>query len=216
MGRLVKLFSTSIGRKQLVAITGLLLCGFLVTHLAGNFLMFQGPRAFDSYAEFLEHHPLLAPAEAGLAVLFLIHILIGLKLSWENRAARPERYAVCACAGGRTAGSATMKYTGLFTLVFLIAHIVTFKLQSPEGASLFGWVMSWFQSLAYALFYVIAMVFLGLHLSHGVHSALHTLGIDHPKYTPALRGLGRAFAAAMAVGFGMLPVWAHFLRGGQP
>ncbi|HVE14383.1 MAG TPA: succinate dehydrogenase cytochrome b subunit [Elusimicrobiota bacterium] len=207
-------FSTSIGKKQVVAVTGLLLCGFLVSHLAGNLLMLKSGQAFDHYAEFLEEHPLLIPAELGLAFVFLAHIFVGLRLAWQNRAARPERYEVTACAGGRTPGSSTMKYTGLFTLVFLMAHIYTFKIQHPEDTSLFAWVMGWFHYLSYTAFYVLAMLSLGLHLSHGVWSSFQTLGVNNPRYSPYIRFGGVAFAALMAVGFGMLPVWAHFLRGG--
>lgn len=203
---------SSIGKKQLVAVSGLLLVGFLFTHLAGNLAMYGGQAKFDGYAEFLEHQPWLVPAELALAALFLLHVAWGLRVSWENLRARPERYAAAVALGGRTWGSATMKYTGLMTLVFLCVHIWTFKLGQPEGRSLFDWVLFHFRKPWYAGFYVLAMITLGLHLSHGVKSAFQTLGVNHPRYTPAIEAAGVLVAAALAAGFGSLPVWG-FLRG---
>ena len=210
-----RLRTTSIAKKQLVALTGLALVGFLFTHLAGNLLMYKGAKAFDSYAEFLESQPLLPLAEAGLAVVFLAHIFLGLKVTLENWRARPMRYEVSASAGGRTPGSATMRYSGAMTLVFLIVHIITFKIMAPEGpdASLWGWVMFNFHHPLYMAFYVLAMVSLGLHMSHGIKSAFQTLGLEHPRYTPFIERAGLAVSLALAAGFGSLPVWA-FMRGG--
>jgi succinate dehydrogenase / fumarate reductase, cytochrome b subunit len=213
MSRLRRLLSTSIGKKQLVALTGLLLCGFLVTHLAGNLVMLKSSEEFEHYAEFLAKHPLLIPAEIMLAALFLAHIAWGLKVSWENRNARPERYDGYRSLGGRSLGSSTMKYTGLMTLVFLLVHVTTFKLQFP-GDSLFAWIMEWFQKPLYAGFYVLAMLFLGVHLSHGVQSAFQTFGVNHPKYTPAIRATSVLFAVMMAAGFGILPIWGYMKRCG--
>ncbi|MFH1726316.1 MAG: succinate dehydrogenase cytochrome b subunit [Elusimicrobiota bacterium] len=212
--RLLKLFlGSSIGKKQLVALTGLMLIGFLMAHLSGNLLMLKAPELFDEYAEFLTHHPLLIPAEIALAAIFLGHIILGLTVTVENFLARPERYAVNASAGGRTLGSSTMAYTGLLTLVFLGIHVFTLKLQLPEGASLFAWVIEHFRIPVYMGFYVLAMVSLGVHLSHGVRSALQTFGVDHPTYTPVIEKVTLAFAVVLAAGFGALPLWGFF-RGG--
>jgi succinate dehydrogenase / fumarate reductase cytochrome b subunit len=212
--RLVKHFlCSSIGKKQLVAITGLLLIGFLLSHLSGNLLMYKSAEAFDSYADFLLQQSWLLIAEVGLAGLFLAHIGMGLKVSWENRKAREEDYEVRANHGGRTVGSGSMKYTGLITLVFLLVHIYTFRLQHSGEGSLFAWVMHWFQKPLYTGFYVLAIVSLGVHLSHGVKSAFHTLGLYHPKYTPLINQTGVALAVLLGIGFGSLPLWG-MLRGG--
>lgn len=213
MDQLSRLVSVSVGKKAFVAVTGLLLCGFIVTHLAGNLLLLVGPAAFDKYAEALASNPLIIPAEIVLVALFLGHIVMGLKVTLENRKARPEPYAVRPDAGARTIASATMKYTGLFTLVFLVIHVATFKFFHEDGTSLHAHVVEWFQSALYALFYVLAMVFLGLHLGHGFQSAFQTLGLNHPRYAPAIRVTGIVFATVMAAGFGALPLWAFFLRG---
>ncbi|MEK9144389.1 MAG: succinate dehydrogenase cytochrome b subunit [Elusimicrobiota bacterium] len=214
MRSVIDYLSSSIGKKQLVALSGLLLCGFLAAHLAGNLLLLKGMDAFNHYAELLTENPLLPVAEVALAALFLLHIALGLFVSWRNYNARPEAYETRVSAGGRTPGSATMKYTGLFTLVFLIVHVWTFRFGEDEGpGGLFGLVMEWFQNGMYAGFYVLAMTFLGLHLSHGFQSAFQTLGVNHPRYTPLIKAAGIFFALACSLGLGVLPLWSHFIGG---
>ncbi|PCI37403.1 MAG: succinate dehydrogenase [Elusimicrobia bacterium] len=207
--RLIKYaVGSSIGRKQVVALTGLLLVGFLASHLSGNLLILFGPEAFDSYAEFLAAHPLLIPAEIGLAAVFITHIVWGLWVSFQNRAARPDRYEVNENEGGRTPGSATMKYTGVMTLIYLLIHIYTMKIQHVAGTSLWNHAVNWFEIAPYTLFYLFAMVGLGLHLSHGLKSAAQTFGINHPRYTPVIEIVGFVLAVGFGVGFGILPIWS--------
>ena len=206
-------FGSSIGRKQVVALSGLLLIGFLASHLTGNLLIYLGAEKFDSYAAFLSNHPLLIPAEIGLAALFLVHIGWGLRVSIQNRFARGRDYEMNENEGGRTIGSSTMKYTGLMTLIFLGVHIFTFKIQHASGTSVWEHVIDWFHVAPYTAFYLIAMVSLGLHLSHGIKSAFQTFGFNHPRYTPCIEGVGLVLAIAFAVGFGLLPVFG-FTRGG--
>ncbi|MBI3297658.1 MAG: succinate dehydrogenase cytochrome b subunit [Elusimicrobia bacterium] len=210
-----RLKNSSIGKKQVVALTGLALVGFLVSHLAGNFLMFKSAEAFDTYAEFLEHHPLIIPAEIGLAAFFLVHIVVGLKVFVENRRARPTRYEVESSTSGQPYAARWMGYTGSLTLIFLIVHITTFKFLGPEGegASLFSWVMFCFRNPLYSLGYVGAMVFLAIHLAHGIKSAFQTLGVSHPQLTPLIEKGGVVIALALTAGFASLPIWA-LTRGG--
>ncbi|MBI5630927.1 MAG: succinate dehydrogenase cytochrome b subunit [Elusimicrobia bacterium] len=203
-------FSSSIGRKFLVALAGLLLCGFLVAHLAGNLLLLVGEESFNHYAAKLEKNPALLPAEIALAGLFLLHITISLKLRWENALARPAAYAVEQGKGARTWGSRTMGYTAGLILLFLAVHIWTFKYGDKPGG-LYKLVMSSFGRPAYSLFYVAAMLGLGLHLSHGFQSAFKTLGIEHPKYSPLIKAAGIAFALSVALGFAFLPAWAFMM-----
>ena len=137
-------------------------------------------------------------------------------MTWENLLARPEHYAVHQDAGGRTLGSSTMIYTGLFTLAFLLFHVTTFRLIKDESGlyGLWGYVVEWFQGGFTVAFYVTAVLFLGTHLSHGVQSAFQTLGLSHPRATPPIKGVGLLFAVAMAVAFGMIPIWSHLVHGG--
>ncbi len=210
MRTLCGLLHSSIGRKITVATAGILLCGFLVTHLAGNLFLLVGENAFNHYAEVLEANPLLVPAEIGLLALFALHIVTSLWLKWENRRARPAAYAVSASKGGRTPGSGTMAATGTVILTFLIIHIKSFKYgDKPDG--LYRLVMDSFAWGPYTVFYVVAMGALGLHLSHGVQSAFNTFGVNHPKYTPLIKKAGLGFAGLVAAGFAFLPIWACYL-----
>lgn len=204
----------------MVAAAGVLLCGFLVTHLAGNLLMFAGGEAFNRYAEALEHNPLLPLAEAGLAGLFLLHIVLSIRATLANRAARPEGYQVYKGKGARTPGSRTMAITGILILAFVIVHVATFKYdvgglkgQLPGmEENLFAHVVGWFANPWYSLFYVLAVGGVGFHLSHGVQSALQTFGVSHPRYTPALKKLGLGFAVLIFLGFASLPVYFGFIH----
>ena len=197
----------------MVALAGLLLCGFLVTHLAGNLFLYAGEGPFNHYAEALESTPLLPAAEIGLALLFLLHIIVSLKLRYENTQARPLAYAEYASKGGRSAGSRSMTLTAVLVLLFLIVHVKTFRF-GEEGGNLYRMVMTSFQKPLYAGFYVLAMLALGLHLSHGIQSAFQTVGFNHPRYTPLVRKAGFAFAILICAGFATIPIWA-FIQGGQ-
>ncbi|HSO19012.1 MAG TPA: succinate dehydrogenase, partial [Desulfosarcina sp.] len=116
---------SSIGKKLMMAVTGFSFCGFLVTHLAGNLTIYGGRDAFNSYAEHLHSlGPLVTAAELVLLTLFLVHVGTGVILFLQNLKARPVRYAVNKNAGGRTLGSATMPYTGVLILAFIVFHLL--------------------------------------------------------------------------------------------
>lgn len=212
--RIFEFLESSIGKKIMVAAAGILLCGFLITHLAGNLLMFVGGEAFNRYAEALEHNPLLPIAEIGLLALFLAHIVLSIRATLANRAARPEGYQVYKGKGARTPGSRSMAVTGLLILAFVIVHVATFKYNvgGTKGPDLFNHVLGWFANPYYAIFYVLAVGGVALHLSHGVQSALQTFGVSHPRYTPVLRKAGLAFAVLMFIGFASLPVYFGFIH----
>ncbi|MBI5244853.1 MAG: succinate dehydrogenase cytochrome b subunit [Elusimicrobia bacterium] len=209
MNALIRYATSSIGKKQIVGLTGLMLCGFLAGHLAGNFLLYKGEGVFNAYAQFLTSNPLLPYIELALLGVFMTHIGFALWVTWEDLLARPERYAVRRNAGGRTIGSSTMIYTGALTLAFLLFHVTVFKLSGEAEQhvrGLFGVVIDCFKSGAWVAFYAAALLGLGVHLSHGVQSAFQTFGVNHEKLTPGIKAAGLLFAAAMAVCFGMIPV----------
>lgn len=215
--RVLDFLESSIGKKITVALAGLLLCGFLITHLAGNLFLFVGASQFNRYAEFLESQALLPLAEAGLFLLFLIHIALSVRARMANMAARPIGYQVAADKGARTPGSRTMAVGGSLILLFLIVHVGTIKyhLGGLRGDTLYAHVTGWFANPLYAGFYVLAMIALGLHLSHGVQSAFQTLGINHPRYTPAIKKLSLAFGVVIALGFAVMPIYFCFIGGAK-
>jgi succinate dehydrogenase / fumarate reductase cytochrome b subunit len=215
--RVVEFLESSIGKKIMVALAGLLLCGFLITHLAGNLLLFVGGPAFDRYAAFLESQALLPLAEGGLLVLFLIHVALSARARLANMTARPVAYEMYKGKDARTPGSSTMAITGSLVLLFVIIHVATIKyrLGGDKGPDLYAHVTQWFKNPLYAGFYVIALIGIGLHLSHGVQSAFQTLGLNHPRYTPAIKVLGVAFAVVVALAFMSMPIYFGFLGGAK-
>lgn len=217
---LVKAFSSSIGKKIVMAITGLALCGFLVVHLGGNLLLYVGAEKYNNYAHALHAQEiLLLVAEVGLVVLFLGHILLALKTDSENNAARPDGYAVkqSKMDEGPLAkpASAVMMVTGVVVLGFLLVHLSDFRWfelrhTEPQGGfhGPFDKALAILRDPISALVYLVGSVVLGYHVLHGFQSAFQTLGANHPKYTPIIKFLSFVFAITVAVGFGSFPLWA--------
>jgi len=199
---------TSIGKKLLMAVTGISFCGFLLLHLAGNLTVYRGKDALVTYSEKLHAlGPLLTLAEFGLLFLGLVHVLIGAILFYENLTTRPQKYAVKKSAGGRTIGSATMPYTGVLILTFVIIHLLNFHFVDRTDRTIFQIVAATFSNPGYVIGYIAAMIVAAVHVSHGFWSAFQTFGASHPKYTPLLRGLGILFSLLVAIGFGALPIY---------
>jgi len=213
-----KAFSSSIGSKFLIALTGLLLFLFLVTHLAGNLLFILGPDAFNRYSHALISNPLILVAEAGLVAIFLLHIFKTVWMVAANRGARPERYAVRKWAktkndrSRKTLSSTTMILTGTITLLFVITHLVTFKFgpyhETAEGIrDLYRLQLAVFSNPGYVAFYLLCMTVIGFHLWHGISSAAQSFGLDSPRWTPRIIWSGRALTALITAGFALLPVY---------
>jgi succinate dehydrogenase / fumarate reductase, cytochrome b subunit len=204
----INTIKSSVGKKLLMSITGLCFCGFLAGHLGGNLTIYGGKEMFLSYAEHL--HSLgvfLRFAEWGLLTFALIHVTTGLVLFYQNFRARPTRYKVDKRGGGRTLGSATMPYTGILLLLFVILHLTNFHFVDKTDTTIFAIVSKAFDNPLYVLIYTAAMVVAGIHVSHGFWSAFQTLGANHPKYMPFIQTLSLVFAVIVTVGFGALPIY---------
>jgi succinate dehydrogenase / fumarate reductase cytochrome b subunit len=215
MNWLVRACSTSVGKKQLMAVTGMLFLVFLGTHLLGNLSIYGGPEAFNAYAHGLHQlGKILVVAEIGLVVCLAIHVFLAVLLWLENRRARPVPYAVDKSGGnGRTFSSVTMPYTGLFILVFVIVHLagMSHHIVDQSRRTIFQIAGSLFASPLILGFYVFSMIVVALHVRHGLWSAFQSVGLNHPKYMPFIRGLSLAYAILVGVGFGMLPVVIRFM-----
>jgi succinate dehydrogenase / fumarate reductase cytochrome b subunit len=212
MNWLTGTLGSSIGKKLMMAITGLSFCGFLTAHLAGNLTIYGGEESFNSYAAHLHSlGPLVTVAEFGLLLFGLIHVITGLTLFLGNLKARPVRYAVNKSAGGRTLGSATMPYTGVILLVFVVFHLMNFHFVDKTDTTIFNIVATAFSSPLYVMGYIAAMVIAAIHVSHGFWSAFQTVGANHPKYMPSIRMISIAFAVVVGVGFGFLPIYIFLL-----
>ena len=205
-------FVSSVGKKLMMAVTGLFFCLFLVLHLAGNLTLYMGKDVFNSYAEHLHSlGPLVTVAEWGLLIFAVVHVSTGLFLFYQNFKARPQRYAVNKRAGGRTLGSATMPYTGVVLLLFVFYHLFNFHFVDKTHTTIFQIVSNAFAQPGYVLIYTFAMIIAALHVSHGFWSAFQTLGVNHPKYTPFLRGLSLVFSLIVGIGFGFIPIYVSLL-----
>ncbi len=215
-------FSSTVGSKLLVAVTGISLVGFLIGHLAGNLLVFLGPETFNAYSHKLVSNPLVYPAEAGLVLLFLLHAWKTIQLTIGSAKARPVAYSEKHRAGHtsrKSLASTTMIWSGLFLLVFVPVHIRTFKFgayyDTHEAGvrNLYRLVIEIFSKPGYVAFYVVGMAIIGFHLWHGVSSAFQTMGADTPRFTPVIRRIGWTLAVVIAVGFMAIPVWVFFVGG---
>ena len=201
--------SSPIGKKMGMALTGLILYGFLVGHLLGNLLLLKddGGRSFNAYSDFLINHPLLIPAEIFLVVVFALHLFLAISVTRDNRRARPVGYQTTQSVGGRSFASHTMIYSGVVILVFLVLHLKTFKYgDKPSG--LYDLVLATFQQTGYLIWYAVAMLVLGFHLWHAFHSAFQTLSIRSDK----VKSLGLVLCLFLALGFGFLPVYVGVLK----
>lgn len=178
---------SSLGKKYIMALTGLMLGGFLLVHAGGNSSIFFGRTAFLSYAEHLHDLGfLLHVAELILLGVFLAHVSIGVILFLHNLDARSSRYAVQSSAGGRSWGSATMPYTGIIIFSFILLHLFNFHFtdHSRTIADIVAEVLS---RPLYTFLYLGGLSALGLHVSHGFWSMFQSLGVNHPKYDGLIR-----------------------------
>ena len=179
--------TSSLGKKYIMALTGLLLGGFLLVHAAGNSSIFLGRGAFVSYAGHLHALGFLVNlAELLLLILLLAHMITGLVLFLQNNGARASGYAVRKSAGGRSWGSATMPYTGLVILAFLIMHLFNFHF-TDHSRSIADIVAQVLHNPVYTLLYCLGLSAMGLHISHGFWSMFQSAGINHPKYNTFIR-----------------------------
>ena len=208
MNWFVATFGSSIGKKLLMAVTGLCFIGFLTGHLAGNLTIYAGGDAFNSYAEHLHAlEPFLTVVEIALLSLAIIHIVTGLWLFWQNLKARPNRYAVNKWAGGRTIGSATMPYTGVLILAFVIFHLLNFSFVDKTNTTIWQIVSTAFANPLYVLLYIAAIVVVAFHVRHGLWSLFQTLGANHPKYMPFVFKASIVVSLIFGIGFGLLPLY---------
>ena len=217
MGWLKSTLSSSIGKKFLMALTGLFLIIFLVIHLVGNLQLYFGKEAFNAYVGALAMvKPLIRVIELVLALGFLVHIIYGVTLWWNNRKARPGKYAVNAGSKNSDVFSRTTILTGSVIFIFLIFHLAHFWYPynfATTNLTLYDVVVGWFHIPLYSIFYVIAVLLLGYHLNHGFQSAFQTFGWNNSRYFPIVKAVGLIYTLAMTIGFGSIPI--YYLLGGK-
>jgi len=214
----LRVFSSSVGTKILIGVTGLALFLYLIIHIVGNLIVFLGPSAFNKYAYTLEGNPLLPIIEIGLLLIFLIHIYKTLTMYVANRRARPVGYVRKRYAGPpsrKSLASSTMIVSGIWLLAFLIIHVKAFRFSvdypwPAGGRDLYRLELENFANPLAVGFYAISMVIVGSHLWHGISSAFQSLGADQPRWTPRVLVFGKVMAVLIAGGFIVIAVWAHY------
>jgi succinate dehydrogenase / fumarate reductase cytochrome b subunit len=237
MNALLRPLRSSLGAKYLMALTGVGLMGFVVVHMMGNLLIYFGPDALNSYAQSLKDHPgLLWTARTGLLAIFLLHLVLGIQLTLQNKVARGVRYVYEDTVQASWA-SRNMLLTGLVLLAFIVFHLAHFtfgavtsytKPDSGEQVNyldlhdlkdparhgsdesgrhdVYKMVVSGFRVWWITLIYVIAQVFLWLHLWHGGSSWFQSLGVNHQAYNPLIRAFGPVLATIVLVGNCSIPL----------
>jgi len=217
MDWLTRILNSSIGMKWTMGLTGLLLFLFVLAHMIGNLQIYGPPELINQYAVNLRAMgPLLWVARIGLATLFVVHVASAIRLSQLNRAARPVPYAVTSPQVSGYA-SRTMLMGGLILLGFLLYHLAHFTLglTNPEQFNLhdaqgrhdvYAMVVLGFRQPLISAIYILAMIPLVMHLSHGISSAFQTLGANSPKYQPLLRALGPVLGAVIFIGNVSIPL----------
>lgn len=208
-----------------MALTGLFLVVFLFAHLAGNLVLLdmspEGQLKFNAYAKFMTTFPLVKVVSYLLYFSILFHAFDGILLTIQNRKARPVRYVKEKASANRSWASNNMALLGTLILVFLVIHMKSFWFEMHWGdigvdaegnKDLYTVVAAAFSQVWYVALYVVMMGVLAFHLLHGFQSAFQSLGLNHPRYMPAVRSAGVFIAVVVPIFFALIPVWMFINR----
>jgi succinate dehydrogenase / fumarate reductase cytochrome b subunit len=205
-----RFWHSSIGKKAVMAVTGLIMVGFLIAHVLGNLQVFEGPAKINEYSAALRRlGPLLWLARGVLLVSVMLHIVAAYQLTRRKQAARPLGYADREPQVS-TFAARTIRWGGVVVLIFIVLHLLHFTFGTIHPAfdhkDVYGNIVAGFQIWWVALLYVVAMVVVGLHLYHGTWSSLRTLGLTRPSATPLKRRIVTMLAWALFLGFSIIPI----------
>ena len=212
MGSLRGFYASMVGKKVVMGVTGLIGIGFVILHSLGNLLVFRGPEAINSYSHFLKSTgELLWTLRVVLFLAVILHVVAAIQLTRQSRAARPIGYTKRE-AQVATIASRTMRWGGALLLVFIVVHILHFTTGNIRPAGVFSRedvyanVVTSFRIWWVTLFYVVAMVALGLHLFHGAWSSVRSIGVSPPSPQPLHRRLSLVIAVFVWAAFTAVPV----------
>lgn len=227
MNWLSRFFTSSIGRKLIMSLTGLFLILFLVVHLVGNLQLLNEDDgfSFNTYAYFMTHNGLVKTISFGLYFFIVLHAIQGIVVTIHNRKSRKKNYRQLNFREADFA-SRNMAVLGLLILAFLFMHMGDFWLKMKMGQldmvkydgvnypvnDLYTRVNTAFSVWWIVVLYVIGQIALFFHLKHGFYSAFQTLGWNHPKYTPIIKGIGMVFSVVVPLGFALIPLYIYFVR----
>lgn len=206
-----RFFASSIGKKYLMALTGLLLLLFLLVHAIGNAAIFFSSKAFQAYADALHSFPVVVTLFGiGLLLILSLHVFLGCQLFLINRKTTSSRYAVAPKQTKETIAPTTMIYTGGLIFLFIIIHVFGFGF-GPDDVTISELVKERLSDFFYGLFYLFSFCVLALHLSHGFWSMLQTFGANHPRYNTGIAKLTIILPLLLLVFFGAIVL--YFMSG---
>jgi succinate dehydrogenase / fumarate reductase cytochrome b subunit len=219
VSRALALWQTSVGKKAVMAFTGLIMVAYLITHVAANLLVFDGPAQINAYSRFLHGTGgALWVARLVLLAALVLHIVAAVQLAVRRQAARPQGYAAGRQPQVSTVASRTIRWGGVLILVFLVYHILHFTLGTVHPSFVDGDpyhnVVAGFGNPLVVVFYELAMAAVGLHLYHGIWSSGRSLGVSSPSPHPLRRQLALVLGGLVWAGFAVIPlaVYAGMLR----
>ena len=216
MDTILKIFNSSIGRKTVMALSGLFLCIFLLEHLYTNLHLFfgDGGLAFNEASHTMVHSILIRVVEIVLFLAIIVHVGQAINLTGLNNSARPIKYQVSGVAETSNWFSRNMLFTGSLILFFIVVHLynffvpyrITHTVGGPEQDTVAVLVVEALGNPLYAGLYLASVILMAMHLNHGFQSAFQTLGLNNKKYAPLLKMAGTGFALLNGVGFAAFPV----------
>lgn len=217
------LFSSSIGKKLVMSLSGLFLLTFLVVHLVVNLMLLAGQEAYNEAVHFMGTNPVIKIMEPILAVGFVVHIIYAFILTGKNMKARPVKYKVTDAGVSSPWNSRNMVFLGVFVLAFLVVHIANFywkmkvthdmPLTETGSHDAYTLVSTLFMTqIWYSIAYIISFVFLGLHLTHGFWSAFQTVGLNNKIWLPRLKAAGLVYTFVIVVGFSIIPIYFMLVK----
>jgi len=208
---------SSIVRKFIMALSGLFLIIFLITHLVINSLTLSSSKdLFNEAAHFMATNPIIYAMQYVLALGFIIHIGMGIKLTIQNKRARSQEYVYNKMSKNTDLSSRSMIVSGGLVIVFLALHLRDYFYQMkfvglPEGTTDYDLVVNLFTNPYYTAVYVIAFIVLGIHLNHGFKSAFQSMGANHKKYNPLIKTVSTLYSLVIALGFSTIAIF-HFIN----
>jgi len=211
MSRPGLLWNSSAGKKAVMAVTGLIWVAYLITHMLANLLVFQGPEKINAYSSFLHGTGgALWVARLVLIVALLLHVIAAVQLSARRQEARPVGYAGGYEPQVSTIAARTIRWGGALILLFLVYHILHFTVGTAHPGFVEGDpyhnVATGFRNIFVAVFYLVVMAFVGLHLYHGVWSSGRSLGMSPPSPRPLRRSVALVLAVLIWLGFSLIPI----------
>jgi len=221
---IINFLTSSLGKKLIMSLTGLFLISFLLVHLIGNLQLLAGDdgESFNVYAKFMTTNPVIKGTSYGLYLFILLHIIQGFVIWYTNKSAKGSRYAVP--SRNTSWASSNMATLGTIITVFLLIHLYQFWFKMKLGTipmvtydgvemnNLYATVSEAYTNIFFVIFYVVSMIVIGLHLSHGFQSSFQSLGLNHKKYTPIIKGVGTIYSVLIPLGFAIIPIWMYMVH----